>query len=52
VPSLTPDTHPMGQLVIEFIGVPFNRKVDTTLPQTVSASTTIQIDEFNYDLPG
>jgi len=50
--SLTPDTHPMGQLVIEFIGVPFNRKVDTTLPQTVSASTTIQIDEFNYDLPG
>ena len=51
-PSFAPDPHPMGQLVIEFIGVPFNRKVDTSLPQTVSASTTIQIDEFNYDLPG
>jgi hypothetical protein len=52
VPSITSDPHPMGQLVIEFIGVPYNRKVDTSLPQTVSASTTIQIDEFNYDLPG
>lgn len=50
--SITPDPHPMGQLVIEFIGVPYDRKVDTSLPQTVSASTTIQIDEFNYDLPG
>lgn len=48
----TPDPHPMGQLVIEFIGVPFNRKVDTTLPQTIAASTSITIDEFNYDLPG
>jgi len=50
--SLTTDPHPMGQLVIEFVGVPFDRKVDTNLPETVSASTTIQIDEFNYDLPG
>ncbi len=50
--SLTPEPHPMGQLVIEFIGVPADRKIDTTLPETVSASTTIQIDEFNYDLPG
>jgi len=50
--ALTSEPHPMGQLVIEFIGVPFNRKIDTTLPETVSASTAITIDEFNYDLPG
>ncbi len=50
--NLTTEPHPMGQLVIEFVGVPFNRKVDTTLPETISASTVIQIDEFNYDLPG
>jgi hypothetical protein len=41
----------MGQLVIQFIGVPFNRKFDTSLPQTVAAATTIQINEFNYDMP-
>jgi len=51
-PNITSDPHPMGQLVIEFIGVPFDRKFDTSLPETVSASTIIQIDEFNYDLPG
>ncbi len=50
--DITPDPFPMGQLMIEFIGVPFNRKIDANLPQTVSAATTIQIDEFNYDLPG
>ena len=50
--ALTDEPHPMGQLVIEFIGVPADRKVDTSLPETVSASTAITIDEFNYDLPG
>jgi hypothetical protein len=38
-------------LVIEFIGVPANRKFNESLPETVAASTIIQIDEFNYDLP-
>lgn len=51
-PAMTPDPYPMGQLVIQFSGVPENRKVDATLPDTVSGSTSIQIDEFNYDLPG
>ena len=51
-PTMVTDPYPMGQLVIEFTGVPANRKVDTNLPQTVGASTTIQIDKFNYDLPG
>jgi hypothetical protein len=51
-PILTPTPYPMGQLMIEFTGVPANGKIDATLPQTISASTTIQIDEFNYDLPG
>ena len=50
--ALTPETHPMGQLVIEFIGVPFNAQWNSSLPETVSGSTVIQIDEFNYDLPG
>ncbi len=50
--DLIQEPHPMGQLVIQFTGVPFNRKFDTSLPQTISAHTTIQIDEFNYDLPG
>jgi hypothetical protein len=50
--ALTTDTHPMGQLVIEFIGVPFNAQWNSSLPQTVAGSTAIQIDEFNYDLPG
>ena len=49
--AITNDTHPMGQLVIEFIGVPANRKFNESLPETVAASTIIQIDEFNYDLP-
>jgi subtilisin family serine protease len=48
---LTPDPYAMGQMVIEFTGVPADRKVDATLPQTITASTSIQIDEFNYDLP-
>jgi subtilisin family serine protease len=48
---LTPDPYRMGQLVITFTGVPSDRKIDTNLPQTISASTAIQIDEFNYDLP-
>jgi len=49
---LMADPFPMGQLVIEFVGVPANRKVDANLPNTISASATVQIDEFNYDLPG
>jgi subtilisin family serine protease len=49
--DITSNPHPMGQLVIQFIGVPFNRKFDTSLPQTVAAATTIQINEFNYDMP-
>ena len=50
--TLTPDPYPMGQLMIEFIGVPFDAQTNSSLPETVAASTVIQIDEFNYDLPG
>lgn len=50
--ALTANTHPMGQLVIEFSGVPFNSQWNSSLPQTVAGSTVIQIDEFNYDIPG
>ncbi|MFH1675627.1 MAG: S8 family serine peptidase [bacterium] len=46
------DNKPMGQLVIQFTGVPYNWTQNGPLPPTVSAYTTIQIDEFNYDLPG
>ncbi|MCX6647613.1 MAG: hypothetical protein NTY09_14820 [bacterium] len=42
----------MGQLVIEFSAVPFNSQWNSSLPQIVAGSTVIQIDEFNYDIPG
>ena len=50
--ALTDDTHPMGQMVIEFVGVPFNSQWNSSLPPTVAGSTVIQVDEFNYDIPG
>jgi subtilisin family serine protease len=50
--QLVEDPYKQGQLVIEFIGIPHNYKADANLPMTISAKTTLQVDKFNYDLPG